>query len=296
MADDLPSVRPVVPHERPAGPWTRRGEAALPARRQQLRGLRLRPGQAFRALYSRRLRDRRRDPLPAGRRRVQSRRTRAGPELGDVPRRDRRLRRGGRARPPHRVANGRSPSVVPVPAARAERDAGDRERARPGRTGSPFLPHDDGRDRRQDCRCTAPRNGRAAGLGALRAVGGSGGRARGAVDRRRGPGPPAIRRAGVLVQHRGVGLDSLTAPGRVLGREPEGIPRMATRGGIRGDGVGRRELRLPRRSRTSTSRPGTSATEATSSSTTSSSGAKRSSGWPTQIIARRSRWRWTTRT
>ena len=42
-------------------------------------------------------------------------------------------------------------------------------------------------DRRQDGRRAASRHGRPAGLGALRAVGGSGGRAGGAADRRRGP-------------------------------------------------------------------------------------------------------------
>ena len=296
MADDLPALRPVVPHERPAGERAGCAGVAHAPRRQQLRRLGVRPRKALRSLHPRRLRDRRRDPLPAGRGRVQPRRARPDTELGDLPRRDGRLRRGARARPEDRAADRRSASLVPLPAARPECDAGDRERAPPGATRPQVLPHDHGGDRRQDRRRAAARHGRSAGLGALRAVGGPRGRARGDTRRRRGPGAPALRREGVLVEHRRVRLDSLAAPGRLLGCEPEALPRVAPCGGVRRRGVGRREPRLSARSRTTTSRPGISDTAATSSSTTTSSGARRSSGWPRGSIARRSHSRSTTRT
>ena len=97
-----------------------------------------------------RLRDRRRHPLRARRRPLQPRRPRAGPELGHVPRRDRRLRRRRRARPAQRAAHGRPPALVPVPGARPERDAGDREGARRPGPGAEVLPPDLRDDRRQD--------------------------------------------------------------------------------------------------------------------------------------------------
>ena len=134
----------------PTWPWrapTRSG-VALAARRQQLRGVRGGSREALRALQPRRLRDRRRDPVRARGEPVQPRRPRARPELGHVPRRDRRVRRRGRARPADGAAHRRAPQVLPIPGAGAERDAGDRAGARPAASGAEVLPHDDGRHRR----------------------------------------------------------------------------------------------------------------------------------------------------
>ena len=52
----------------------------------------------------------------------------------------------------------------------------------------------------------------------------------------------AGRRAGLLVEHARVRLDPLAAPGRVLGREPEGVPRVAARRRVRGLGLDRGQL------------------------------------------------------
>ena len=62
-------------------------------RGQQLRRVRRRQGQALRAVQPRRLRHRRRHPVPAGRRPLQPRRPRPCAELDHLPRGDRRVRR-----------------------------------------------------------------------------------------------------------------------------------------------------------------------------------------------------------
>ena len=68
-------------------------QAALRSRHQHLQELRRQQGQAVRRGQLRRLRDRRRDPLLPRREPGQPRRPPVGPQLGAVPRRDRRLRR-----------------------------------------------------------------------------------------------------------------------------------------------------------------------------------------------------------
>ena len=152
-----------------------------------------------------------------------------------------------------------------------------------------LLPHDDGDDRGPERARASPRHGGPARLGAVRPVGRPRAGARGDRDGRRGVRAPAGRRSRLLVEHARVGLDPLAAAGRLLGREPQGLPRVAAGERLRGLGLDRRQLRLARRSRTTTSRPGTSATATTSSSTTTSSGATRSSEWPTASTGRRSR-------
>ena len=107
LADDLRPLRPVVPHERPRRRRPRRAAAALRACGQQLRGLHRRPGQALRSVHAGRLRHRRRNPLSTGRGPVQPRRPRPRAELDHLPRRDRRLRRRGRARPEDGAPHGR---------------------------------------------------------------------------------------------------------------------------------------------------------------------------------------------
>ena len=97
---------------------------------------------------------------------------RAGAELGDVPRRDRRLRRGARARPEDRAANdGRrrsyrfqlqGPNAMQVTESRARRGAA---RSRFFHTTTVTIAG-------QTVGALASRDGRPAGVGALRAVGG----------------------------------------------------------------------------------------------------------------------------
>ena len=78
-----------------------RDPAALRPRRQHVRERRRRQGEAVRLLQPGRLRDRRRDPLLPRREPRVARRPAVGPQLGAVPRRDRRLRRDRRARRAH---------------------------------------------------------------------------------------------------------------------------------------------------------------------------------------------------
>ena len=244
MAADLRPLQPVVPHGRSGGGRPGRPRAALAPRRQQLRGFRRRSREALRPVHSGRVRDRRRHPLPPRREPVQPRRPRAGAELDHVPRRDGRLRRAGRARPALGAAHGRTATVVPVPGTGAERHAGDREAARRPPARAVVLPHD-GRDDRGEARAGAPpRDGGTARLGALRAVGRRGARARG--DRRGGTGVRAAagRGARVLREHARVGLDPVPTARGLHRRRPHGIPRVAAGGGLRRLGVDRRQLRL----------------------------------------------------
>ena len=90
----------------------------------------------------------------------------------------------------------------------------------------------------------APRHGRPAGVGALRAVRGRRGRARGARERRPGSRAHARGRARLRVQRDRVGLDPVAASGRLHGRGPHGLSRVAARGRLRGLGLAGRQLRL----------------------------------------------------
>ena len=128
-----------------------RAEAAVAPRRQQLRGLRRRQGQALRALHPRRLRDRRRDPVLARREHVQPRRSGAGAQLDHATTR-RPAATTSSVELDQRTAlrNDGPPQVVPLPGPGPERDAGDREGARHGAAGAEVLQHDDGDDRGQD--------------------------------------------------------------------------------------------------------------------------------------------------
>ena len=65
------------------------------------------------------------------------------------------------------------------------------------------------------------------------------------LRRRRGVRAQAVGRARLLVQHGRVRLDPLAASRRVLGGQPEGVPRVAARSRLRGLGVAGREPRLP---------------------------------------------------
>ena len=91
---------------------------------QQLRQVSGRPRQAVRSVQLRRLRDRRRHPVPPGGEQAGLRRPRAGRQLDSVPRRDRRLQRHDvEGRPValrHRRQGGHS-QALPLPDSGAER-------------------------------------------------------------------------------------------------------------------------------------------------------------------------------
>ena len=283
----LRALQPVVPHGRSRARRPRRAEAALRPGREQLRELRRRQGEALRAGHAGGLRDRRRDPLPPRRELVQPGRPRAGAELDHLPRRDRRLRRDGRARPALGDADGRPAEVVPLPGAGTERDGRDREGARRAAAGAEVLQHDDRLDRREAGPSAPARHGRPARLGAVRPVGGRAAGPRGAARRRRGVRDAPGGRSRLLLEHARVGLDPVAASGRLHRRLARGVPRVAARR-MATRARPRSAAASPRRtSRTTTSRPGISATAATSSSTTTSSAGTRSRRWPTASTGRR---------
>ena len=255
-----------------------------------------RPGEAVCAVHARRLRDRRRDPVRPRRRSLQPRRPQPGPELGHVSRRDGGIRRGRRARSANRAALGWTSQVVPLPGSGAERDDRDRARARPGPTGASVLPDDDGGDRRQ-----AGAGRSATGWSASRAGSSMG---RGTTGRRcsRRCSPPARASALRVLEGgrtRRTPWSRAGSPHRFPRCTPDrrsrhiasGSRRRATRARRRSEGAS-----TPRGSRTTTSRPGISATGISSSSTTTSSAARRSSRSRTPTIVTRSPSHSTTRT
>ena len=238
-------------------------EAALRPRRQQLRRVRGRPGEALRAVHARRLRDRRRDPVRARREPVQPRRPRAGAELGHAttPRpaattsrssstSGRALRTDGRRKSYRFQVQG--PNAMDV----IEKVLGG------AAAGAEVLQH----DRRstiagQDGPRAAPRHGRPAGLGAVRA--------RGTTARR------CARRSSTAGEEFGlrqVGGRAYSSNTLESGWIPSPLPAVYSgeslkpyrewlpANGLRGLGVDRRQLLLGPTSRTTTSRPGTSAT------------------------------------
>ena len=126
--------------------------------REQLRELRREQGEAVRRLQPRRLRDRRRDPLLPRREQGQHRRPALRPQLGAVPRRDRRLRRHLRPRRAHRGEPDRQAEALPLPGAGPERDAGAREGGRRPAARDQVLQHGRDHDRRPDGARAAPRH------------------------------------------------------------------------------------------------------------------------------------------
>ena len=244
MAADLRALQPVVPHGRPRGHRPGRAATPLRPRRQQLRRLRRRQGEALRAVHAGGVRDRRRDPLRARGEHVQPRRTRTRVELDHVSRGDRPLRRRGRARPAHGPAHRRAPEVVSLPGAGPERDERDREGARRDAAGASLLHDDDRDDRGQDRSRASSRDGRPARLGAVRAVGRRRRGAGGASRRRRGVRDAAGRRPRVLGEHARIRLDPLAASRRLLRQEPQGVSRVAAGGRLRGPRLARRQLRV----------------------------------------------------
>ena len=141
-------------------------------------------------------------------------------ELDPVPRRDRRLRREGRAR---RALGGAPRSVrpqgLPLPAAGPQRHAGAGEGDRRQGAGAQVLQHGPRHDRRPAGARAAARHGGAARLRAVRALRRA--RSDSRRDRQGGRGvrPAPGRRPRLFGQHAGVGLDPVAAAGRLHRRD-----------------------------------------------------------------------------
>ena len=184
VAGDLRAVRPVASHDGPLRRGSRRAQAALRSRRQQLQELQGQSGQAVRRVQPRRLRHRRRDPLLSRREPVQPRRPAAGRTTGcSTTLETGELQREGRARRAIRGQSGPTEDL-PVPGAGTERaeghGEGHRASRRPTSGSSTWASFTHRRPRRPRA---APRHGRPAGMGDVRPVGR---RRRGARRHRRG--------------------------------------------------------------------------------------------------------------
>ena len=224
-----------------------RAQALLAPRLQPVREVPGRPGQALRALQLRRLRDRRRHPVPPRAQRAGLRRPRSGRQLAAVPRRDRRLRRQGDARralarQPRRQGGDPQHVSLPDPGPEREPDPGEAERRSHPR--DQVLQHGRDHDQGPQGAGAPPRHGRRAGPGDL----GSLRRARGDSRRhrrgRQGLRPGAGGQPRLRDQHAGIRLDSLAAAGGLHRRQDEGLPRVAARYQLRGHGLDRRQLLL----------------------------------------------------
>ena len=257
------ALRPVAPHGGADDRGARRLRDAAGAGAEQLRQLPGQPGEALRRLRPFGARDRRRDPVPPGGGAVPDRGPGADGQLGRVPRPHRWLGRHARPGRPLAVAaraEGRGAAPLPLPDPGAERAAAAREAERRAAARDQVLPHGRDLDRRAEGAGAAARDvggARARGLGAVR--GGRGG----PRHHRRGRArvrPAAGRVAGLFHQHAGIGVDSLAAAGGLYRGGDEGLPRVAAGGRLRGERVDRRQLRRATGSRTTTSRPTTSAT------------------------------------
>ena len=183
----------------------------------------------------------------------QSRRPRARAELDHLPRRDRRRTTSCGARPALGPTHRRAPPLLPVPDPGPERDAGDREGARWAGPGAQVLQHDHDHDRRAARACPPPRHGRPARLGALRPVGG---RARRCTRRcsRRGRSSGCGRSAGGPTRRTrsSPGGSPRRCPAVYSGESLKAYREWLPADGLRGLGLDRRQLRLGRRSRTTT--------------------------------------------
>ena len=170
LAGDLLPLRPVLPHDRHDIQGPDALEAALGRRRQQLRELRPRQGEAARRLQQRRVRDRRRDPLLPRRRAAQPRRPALGAQLGAVPLRDGWLRRdlssATSARPSTRTT---ARSTATSAGAERARGAGEGQRRAAAR--DQVLQHGLDHDRRPPGAGAAPRHVGRSGARDLRSLG-----------------------------------------------------------------------------------------------------------------------------
>ena len=128
-------------------------------------------GEAARRVQPRRLRHRRRDPLPPGREQGPTRGPSVGAQLGAVPRRDGRLRRAGvEGRANRRQPDGRA-RALPLPGSGADGDAGAGEGERRAAARDQVLQPGRAHDRRAEGARSAPRDVGRARARALRARG-----------------------------------------------------------------------------------------------------------------------------
>ena len=185
-------------------------------------------GQAVRRLQLRRLRDRRRHPLPPRREPIQSGRAAVGAQLGPVSLRDRQVRRPDRT---GRAHSGQTRSDraegLPLSGPGTERASRHREGHRQNGSRREVLQHDGFPIAGTTSPRVASRDGRSAGLRVVWTVGrrrtGQGRDRRG----RAGVRPPAVRRPDVFEQHARVGVDPVSAAGDLYGRSDETVPAMA---------------------------------------------------------------------
>ena len=174
VGGDLRAARPVPPHDGPLHRGPRRAAAAQRHRRQHLRELRRRQGQAVRRREPRRLPDRRRHPLPPRGGAVRPRRAPDGDRLGDLQPGARRLRGHRRARRQLRGADVGAAQALPVRAPGPHRRRPHRAGERCPAPGREVLQHGRVHHRRPPRPRAAARHGRPARLRAVRPLGGRG--------------------------------------------------------------------------------------------------------------------------
>ncbi len=224
LAADLRAVQPVLSHGRADG--RRAGRARVPQRprRQQLQGIRAGQGQAVRALQS--------DGYVIGDvilfylAENQFNLVGRAPVLNWVQfhaatrtsARDLQLRRAHGGAP-----RSAEPPPLPLPDAGSERHEGHRDRHRSPGAGTQVLQHVRHRDRRTQGARAAPRHGWPARLRADGPVGRRRRGARGAGRGGQGARHAAGRRARLLVERAGIGLDTLAAARGLLRREDEAL-------------------------------------------------------------------------
>ena len=170
-----------------------------------------------------------------------------GAQLGAVPRRDRRLRRHGRARRAHRGQPDRPPQGLPLPGPGPERDGGDGEGDGRSAAGDQVLQHGRADDRRPPRARAAPRH---VGRARASSCSGRGRRARRSARRssRRARTSGCARSARASTRR----TRSSRAGSRARCRRSspasamKSLPRVAAGQRLRGDRLARRELLLRR--------------------------------------------------
>ena len=207
--------------------------------------------KAVRGVQPGRLRHRRRHPLLSRREQVEPGRTSTRRQLGALQPRDREVQREGRARRAIRRQSGTT-KVLPVSNPGPERGEAGREAHPPGGARHPVLQHGPPEDRQPRRARAAPRHGRSAGMGNLRPVGTGRRRQERHRRSRQGIRTSTGRRSHLSNELSRVGMDSLTASGRLHGRCDEGVPAVAEGHELRSDGVARRQLPLQGHSPTTT--------------------------------------------
>ncbi len=264
MAQELRAVRSVAPHGGHLHQGSRRDQAGVRSRDQQLRELPRQPRQAVHSVQLQRPRDRRRHSVPPREEQPRVRRPRAVGELDSVPRRDGQVQRQdqeGRPLARQPEGQGRQSHLVPLPDPGAERLEGHREAERQDRcrtsSSSTWTTIKIGG---QTVRTL--RHGMAGAPG-LEIWGPYEERERDPRGDRRGRRrvrPVPGRLARLRYEHAGIGLDSVAAAGRLHGRAHEEVPRVAAGRQLRSHGLPRAAASSRTTSKTTTSRRTRSAT------------------------------------